>query len=249
MKEVGIGALPRELRSEAKSKNDFANMVVNSTDGQNPAVSQPPLAGPGVASVSSIRSMASTGTAMPDDADFMIVEDVSIEATAYGDEIATVSGTTATAAQADEAAVKDGAMILSLPEPRHANRSISGSMFASMLLDQRNGILPNPFSLMRLPEPPAAPTHAAPVQGAEVLPPVAPIAGPETQGHLLPDAPGEDALAVSKEISRMEATIALLIQKLTDMLKTLRVMVGMSARKQSEAVSQPMTDEATRQKR
>ena len=216
---VGPGGAP-----QGNGKADFAALLA---DGGAGSASSGPSGPAGAGSGASIP--APRNPTMPADEEFLVVEDVSTT-TETGEEVAVVSGEAVEGTQAalSAAAEKGGAVILPLSGPRLQARSISGSVFASMLLDQRSGALPNPFSLWRIPDQTASgDAQAADGAGATASPPVAPVSAPAPTQRELPVASGEeDGLAMGREMSRLEAAISQLVLKLEQMLKSLRSLIG-----------------------
>jgi hypothetical protein len=245
VKGIGIDALPGEVPAGPRSSGGFeAALSEAAREGKPVALDVQGEAGPGVASLQSSRSGQSQGKAMPDDADFMIVDEVSLETTADGEEIVNVSGVAVTKAQADAAVERDGELVVSLPEARLSGRMIAGSMFAGMLIDQRNGNLPNPFSLMRLPPPPEQSASVSTVDAGSSVG-ITPTAPYETQQGSKPDAGDADALAMGKEMSRLEAAISVLIQKLTDLLRMMRVLDSDTSQSKRMVASEASTEDAS----
>ena len=222
MNTSGIAAGPGAAASGGPSRG-FASLLDDS-----PGSSTSGAAGP--AGLGSVRPATQPpGAALPDDDGFLVVEDVSTVTTETGEQATVVSGEAVESAGMASlaAAEKGGAVILPLSGPRLQARSISGSVFASMLLDQRSGALPNPFSLWRLPEQPAGPGQASQSREAAATAPVEPASAPASAQREMPVASGgEDGLAMGREMSRLEAAISQLVLKLEQMLKSLRTLIG-----------------------
>lgn len=180
----------------AGSKLGFAGLVTDRPGRSAPSAPSSPLSGPAHLSAKSLAAESPKG-AMPADDDFLVVDDVSTVTTETGEQIAVLSGETVEGADAAmaNAAEKGGKAIVRLSETRLLSRSVSGSTFASMLLDQRSGILPNPFSLWRLPDQYSAASTAQSVDTPAF-------------SEISDVPPGEDGLSVGKELSRLEASIA-----------------------------------------
>jgi len=181
------------------------------------------LAGPTIIRPQGATEKSDEVQSLPDES-FLVVEDLSTTTTETGEEVAIVSGNafeTADAAKAF-AAERGGAVVLPLSSPRLGARSISGAVFASILLDQRNGDLPNPFSLWTLPDRYVPPAESTATDDH-------PMAPPGIDG--MQDAPVDlDGLAMGKELSRLEAAISQLVLKLEQMLKTMRSLPGSTDR-------------------
>ncbi len=155
------------------------------------------------------------GSAMPDDKDFLVIDDVAVGKADDGDDVVVVSGEAVNGADASAIAAQGKQVVV--PLSRFASRSIPGTLFASILLDQRSGILSNPFSLMRIAE--------------SMSPDVV-----RTDFQTPSDQPSEDAIAEGKEISKLEATIAALTDKHERMSKTMGVVVGSTAAESNDSM-------------
>lgn len=218
MNSTGIVPADGVGSSSGGDETNFKDILSDALPGMAAVEARSGLPGP-----ASIQHGASVDTderapTFLDDA-FLVVDDVSTATTETGEEVAVVSGEAfagADAALAD-AAEKGGALIL----PVSSGQTISGSVFASLLLDQRNGVLPNPFSLWTLPDrymPPEAEDPAGPT-----IPFATGIDGPDGMRDTPADA---DSLSMGQEMSRLEATISQISIRLGHMLTAIRSLMG-----------------------
>ncbi len=172
------------------------------------------VAGPAVILPRPGEEQPAKSSAESDDS-FLVVDEVSTATTDTGEEVSVVSGETFEDANAASAAAaeKGGAVVVPLSSPNLEARFISGSVFASMLLDQRNGALPNPYSMWSLPT-----RYTPPETGGDPT-----GFGDAGAASDVQHGPAEvDSLSMGREMSRMEAAISRLSLRLDRMLKTAR---------------------------
>jgi len=196
---------------------------------RGPSTAAPPeISGPATLSRDALAAHADAPT-LPDDDDdtFLVVEDVSTGVTDGGEAVAVVSGEAVEGVDEALAVAEErgSGVVIALSQADYTAQKLGGGVFASMLIDQRNGVLPNPFSLMRLPERPV-PDEADADEGTTVA--VVPDLFDETD--IEPVSGGGVGIVIGRELgremSRVEAPAPAPEQGGNRLLSALRARIG-----------------------
>lgn len=214
--------------SVTDAEEGFRIALSNRRRGPAVTVASPELLGPATLSREAIASRPSAPT-LPDDDDdtFLVVEDVSTGVTDEGEAVAVVSGEAIEGVDEAIAVAEErgSSVVISLSQADYAAHKLSGGVFASMLIDQRNGFLPNPFSLMRL-------SDRSVADGVDVVDGRTASAIPDLfdETDLQPVPGGGVSVVVGQELgremSRIEAPVMTLEQRINRILSTLRARIG-----------------------